>query len=210
MAVVGTGWWATEYHIPALLNYADCELVALVDPNVDKRRMVQENFNIPTGFASVEELCAEMQIDGAIVATPSARHYPVAKHLIESGVSVMVEKPFTTSASDAFALVEQAQRKGIQITVGYTFQHTAAARALKQIMLNGEIGEVLLVNGLFASMAEAYYRGEPEKYKDVLNWSLIGPDPQTFSDPTLAGGGQGHTYSLCIKSTGHKRCFLYE
>lgn len=193
IAVVGTGWWATEFHIPSLLNYDDCELVALVDPNTVKRQRAQENFGIQAGFTSVEELCSQMEIDGAIVATPSASHYPVTRHLIECGVNVMVEKPFTTSASDAFALVEQAKQKSVHLTLGYTFQHTIAARALKKIMANEEIGDVLLVNGLFASMAEAYYRGEPEKYKDIFKWVLTGPDPATFSDPALAGGGQAHT-----------------
>jgi predicted dehydrogenase len=42
-------------------------------------------------------------------------------------------------------------------------------------------------------MAEAYYRGVPEQYKGIFKWAITGPDPQTFSDPKLAGGGQGQT-----------------
>ena len=41
IAVVGTGWWATEFHIPSLKKYESCELVALVDPNKDKRQKAQ-------------------------------------------------------------------------------------------------------------------------------------------------------------------------
>jgi predicted dehydrogenase len=193
IAVVGTGWWSTEFHIPSLKKYADCELVALVDPNVEKRRKAEEMFEIPAGFATVSEALAEIKIDGAIVATPSALHHPVAKELIENGVHVMVEKPFTTIAADAHELVKLAQEKSIHLTVGYTFQHTNAAKALKRALDNDEIGEILLVNGLFASMAEAYYRGVPELYKGIFKWAITGPDPLTFSDPKLSGGGQGQT-----------------
>lgn len=193
IAVVGTGWWSTEFHIPALKKYSDCELVALVEPNADKRKKAEAMFDIPAGYASVSEALSEMKIDGAVVATPSALHYPVAKELLQNGVHVMVEKPFTTIASDAHELVNLANSKSLHLTVGYTFQHTNAAKSLKRALDNEEIGEILLVNGLFASMAEAYYRGVPEQYKGIFKWAITGPDPGTFSDPKLAGGGQGQT-----------------
>lgn len=193
IAVVGTGWWSTEFHIPSLKKYSDCELVTLVDPNSEKRKKAEELFEIPHGFSSVTEALASMKIDGAIVATPSALHYQVTRELLENGVHVMVEKPFTTKTSDAYELVKLASAKSLNLTIGYTFQHTNAAKALKQALDNEEIGEILLVNGLFASMAEAYYRGVPELYKNIFKWAITGPDPKTFSDPKLAGGGQGQT-----------------
>ncbi len=193
IAVVGTGWWSTEFHIPSLKQYADCELVALVDPNANKRKQAEEMFEIPAGFDTVTQALAELEIDGAIVATPSALHHPVAKELLENGVHVMVEKPFTILASHAHELVNLAEAKSLHLTVGYTFQHTNAAIALKRALDNEEIGEILLVNGLFASMAEAYYRGVPEQYKGIFKWAITGPDPLTFSDPKLSGGGQGQT-----------------
>jgi predicted dehydrogenase len=193
IAVVGTGWWSTEFHIPSLKKYPDCELVALIDPNAEKRKKAQDMFDIAAGFGSVTEALSEMKIDGAIVATPSTLHYPVAKELLENGVHVMVEKPFTTVASEAHELVNLADSKSLHLTVGYTFQHTKAALALKRALENEEIGEILLVNGLFASMAEAYYRGVPEEYKGIFKWAITGPDPQTNSNPKLSGGGQGQT-----------------
>jgi len=132
IAIVGTGWWSTEFHIPSLKKYPDCELVALVDPNSDKRRKAEEMFDIPAGFSNVGQALSAMKIDGAIVATPSALHYPVAKELLENGVHVMVEKPFTTIAADAHELVNLANSKGLHLTVGYTFQHTNAAKCLSK------------------------------------------------------------------------------
>jgi predicted dehydrogenase len=193
IAVVGTGWWSTEFHIPSLKKYSDCELVALIDPNVEKRRKAQDMFDVPAGFGNVTEALSEMEIDGAIVATPSALHHPVTKELLENGVHVLVEKPFTTIASEAHELVNLARSKSLHLSIGYTFQHTNAAIALKRALDNEEIGEILLVNGLFASMAEAYYRGVPEEYKGIFKWAITGPDPQTFSDPKLSGGGQAQT-----------------
>lgn len=193
IAVVGTGWWSTEFHIPSLMQYPDCELVALVDPNREKRMKAQNMFDIPHGFDTVSQALSEIDIDGAIIATPSASHYFVAKELLENGVHVMVEKPFTIESLHAYELVKLAETKSLHLTIGYTFQHTNAAKLLKQALDNEVIGEIVLVNGLFASMAEAYYRGVPDQYKDIFNWAITGPDPDTFSDPKVAGGGQGQT-----------------
>ena len=90
IAVIGTGWWSTEFHIPSLKKYESCDLVALVDPNKDKRQKAQTMFDISNGYNSVTQMLSELQIDGAIVATPSASHYPVAKELLQNGVNVMV------------------------------------------------------------------------------------------------------------------------
>ncbi len=39
VAVVGTGWWATYAHIPALLAHESAELVALCDKDKAKVEM---------------------------------------------------------------------------------------------------------------------------------------------------------------------------
>ena len=33
VGVVGTGWWATQHHIPGLLSYEHCDVVALANPD---------------------------------------------------------------------------------------------------------------------------------------------------------------------------------
>src|SRR5438132_755215 len=41
-------------------------------------------------------------------------------------------------------------------------------------------------------MVLEYYRANPQAYADVFRWQLTGPQPTTYSEPTIAGGGQGH------------------
>jgi predicted dehydrogenase len=57
----------------------------------------------------------------------------------------------------------------------------------------GEIGELLFVSGLFASMIEAYHRGDCEEYREVFRFPVTGPERSTYSDPKLSGGGQAQT-----------------
>lgn len=50
LAVVGTGWWATYAHIPALREHAGAELVALSDPNAEKLATVASAFGVRRTF----------------------------------------------------------------------------------------------------------------------------------------------------------------
>ena len=50
-----------------------------------------------------------------------------------------------------------------------------------------------LVSALFASMVTAYYQGRPEEYDPVFSFPVVGPNPDTYSNPALSGGGQGWT-----------------
>ena len=36
LAVVGTGWWSSEFHIPSLTAYDGAELVGLVDADPER------------------------------------------------------------------------------------------------------------------------------------------------------------------------------
>src|SRR5690348_813921 len=93
IAVVGTGWWSIEHHIPSLLATSDAELVALVDPNAAKLARVAERYGIDRVHLDATELIAAGDLDGVIIATPHATHYDLAAQALDAGLHVLVEKP---------------------------------------------------------------------------------------------------------------------
>jgi len=87
-----------------------------------------------------------------------------------------------------------ARGRRAPLVVGYTFQFTRLAEACPAgRSRRREIGDLLLVSGLFASMAQSYYSSRPQDYADVFKFPLTGPKPDTYSDPAISGGGQGQT-----------------
>ena len=46
IAVIGTGWWATYAHLPALVRRRDVRVVALANRGADKLRTAAEAFNV--------------------------------------------------------------------------------------------------------------------------------------------------------------------
>ncbi|MEU1725166.1 Gfo/Idh/MocA family oxidoreductase [Nonomuraea sp. NPDC005692] len=168
LGVVGLGWWARFAHLPAIAAAPGLRLAAVCDPDPGRAEP-----GVPA-FADPAELYASGLVDGVVIATPHASHHALARAALEAGVHVLVEKPMTTTAAEAWDLVATAERTGTHLSVGYTGQYSAAAVRVRQAVLEGEIGELVCVNGDFSSVMMSLFTGAP-----------------TYAAP--AAGGQGHS-----------------
>ncbi len=192
VAVVGTGWWATTAHIPTLKANPRAEIV-LVDRNPDAVKAASEKYNIKDAYTSIDEaVSAHPDLKGAIVAVPHAAHYEVGKDVLEHGLHLLMEKPMTLYAKQAKALVDLADAKGLQILMGYTFPYLAPIQAAKKRIDDGLIGDIEYITCSMTSLTIEFYRGKPENYDPLMKYVVTGPGASTYSDPKIAGGGQGH------------------
>lgn len=193
VGVVGTGWWATQHHIPGLLAYEHCDVVALADPDPVNLARAAETFGVHRTYPGHPELLDAGGLDCVVVAVPHTYHYEIARDALDAGMGVLVEKPMVLRAAEAWDLVERSRTSNLPLVVGYTFQFTRLAERARRALQDSEIGDLLLVSGLFASMVQSYYSSRPEDYAGVFNFPLTGPKPDTYSNPAISGGGQGQT-----------------
>jgi predicted dehydrogenase len=188
------------------MSYEGAELVGIVDPDSNRLAAAHDAFDVPA-FGSLEELLATTNVDGVVVATTSASHYTVARQALQAGLHVMVEKPMVFRASEAWELVQLARDADLVLQVGYTHHYTRSAQRLHEVITGGGIGEILQVSSLYATMVESYYRGRPNDYDKVFHFPITGPSATTYSDPAVAGGGQGmtqvsHLIGMVLWATG--------
>ncbi len=193
VGVVGTGWWATQHHIPGLIAYEHCEVVALVDRDPVNLGRAAAAFGVGRTYADHQALLDAGDVDCVVVAVPHAYHYEIARDSLDAGLGVLVEKPMVLRAAEAWNLVALSEARDLPLVVGYTFQFTRLAERARRALQGGEIGELLLVSGLFASMVQSYYSSLPGDYADVFKFPLTGPKADTYSNPAISGGGQGQT-----------------
>jgi predicted dehydrogenase len=177
-----------------------------VDPDSNRLIAARDAFGVPA-FGSLDELLATTNVDGVVVATTSVSHYMVARQALQAGLHVMVEKPMVFRASEAWDLVQSARDADLVLQVGYTHHYTRSAQRLHEVITSGGIGEILQVSSLYATMVESYYRGRPNDYDKVFHFPITGPSATTYSDPSVAGGGQGmtqvsHLIGMVLWATG--------
>lgn len=125
LGLVGCGRLAEEGYVPALVAAAsDIELVAVADPDPDRRALVTGRAMAvrrlpeasalvpappPRQFPDAASLLAArargvLTLDGLVLATPAAAHLADARLAVASGVPVLVEKPPAADAAGAAAL----------------------------------------------------------------------------------------------------------
>jgi predicted dehydrogenase len=134
---------------------------------------------------------AQEELDGAIIATNHASHYPLAQACLERGLHLLIEKPMTLYARDARALVELAQQHHVEIVMGYPYHFTPHVQRVRQVIQSGELGAIQLVNCFMASFILNLLRGDDGSDRPVSHFPVHGPG-NVYSQPHLSGGGQGH------------------
>ncbi len=197
IGVVGAGGWMTSAHLPALLSHPDAQVVAVCDADAERCDRVARRFGIErveTDFHQLWE--GGHRVDAVVVATPHATHHAVVAAALEAGVHVLVEKAMTTTAAQAWHLVDLAARHDRHLVVGYTYQHTATAAEVRRLVLSGEAGDVVQVVAEFSSGTERLFAGATGDDRGG------GPaDRLTYS--AAGGGGQAHTQLTHLMGAVH-------
>ena len=181
VGVIGAGWWATQHHIPSLKTYEKADLVGIADVKPEKAKAAADYYDIRNTYDNHQDLLAA-GVDGVVIAVQHAYHYEAARDALDAGVHVLVEKPMTLTAADAWDLVERAKRNGLHLMVGYTCQFTRHAKAAREIVRSGKdrrtadgVGHLYVLGRILPARQTARLRGGFRLSRD-------GPrDPNSYS-----------------------------
>lgn len=191
IGVIGTGWWATEAHIPGVLTHPDARLVAVCDPDAERLGKAARAYSISKTYSSHLQMLNQEELDGVIIATPHASHYELARACLERNLHILVEKPLTLYARDARDLVDTAKARGLVLTTGYNLNFSPQAQRARAAVLNGELGEVQYVVSSFSSDMTRFLGGRVSQDNAPVRFAVNSPG-EGYNDPQLLGGGQGH------------------
>lgn len=131
-----------QYDDLAKLPY---RIVAAADPREHALTAFGERFGAAT-YASAEALCADPNVDVVYVATPPELHREHVELAAANGKHVVVEKPMALTLTDCDAMIEAAERAGVQLLAGHTHSFDAPIRKMREIIVGGSLGGVLMIN----------------------------------------------------------------
>jgi predicted dehydrogenase len=93
-------------------------------------------------YDTVEEMLkAHPDLDVVHNCTPSHLHYDVNKRVIEAGINVFCEKPFTLHSHESEELVSLAKSRNLLGGVSFNYRHNAMVEEMKERVVNGSIGK---------------------------------------------------------------------
>ena len=98
-------------------------------------------------FTSMKTITEE--VDALIVTASSPAHAEIIRDGLDRGLHVLVEKPFTTSISEAEELVALAQLKGKILMVSQNYRFFPGATLIRDLVALGKFGDVAAVRAEF-------------------------------------------------------------
>ncbi|MFN3180314.1 MAG: Gfo/Idh/MocA family oxidoreductase [Thermus sp.] len=147
LVVLGAGsrGWVYAHHARAL----GARIAAVADPRPERLRAFQEAFAVERAFADWREVLeAPLLGEGAVVALPDRLHAEAAVGLMEKGYHLLLEKPIAPTWAEVERVAQAKERTGRLVAVAHVLRYTPYARALKGLLREGAVGEVVSVQHL--------------------------------------------------------------
>ena len=141
VAVIGAGYWGPNL-IRNFLGLDEVEAVVACDLDEKRLAKMQKQFYGIETSTNHAEIIERPDIDIVVIATPVSTHHEIAKHALTAGKHVFIEKPMTSSVTEAEELINIAEQKNLKLFVDHTFIYTGAVRKMKDVIESGRLGDI--------------------------------------------------------------------
>jgi myo-inositol 2-dehydrogenase / D-chiro-inositol 1-dehydrogenase len=143
LGLIGAGRMGRN-HLQAIGGSPTVRVTGVVDADPDTRAAIAAT-GIPA-YASLDELLAAGQIDGALIAVPTNRHVTVLESVVGARLPVLCEKPCGLTVDETRQCASAARRAGVLLQVAYWRRFVPELGELRQQIRTGELGDILAVN----------------------------------------------------------------
>ncbi len=167
LGFLGVGWIG-QRRMRSILESGAAEAVAVADASPAAAAAAASAVEGCAALPSLEALL-ERDLDGIVIATPSALHAEQATRALERGLAVFCQKPLGRTAAEAQRVIDAARAADRLLAVDLSYRHVAGMDRIRRLVAEGALGQVFAVRLVFHN---AY-----------------GPDKPWFYDARLSGGG---------------------
>jgi predicted dehydrogenase len=167
LGFLGVGWIGRQ-RMEALDQAGTGCVVAVADRDREAARSA-------AGAVGCEAVCEGLdalldhELDGVVIATPTALHATQVEDVLERGLPVFCQKPLGRPLVETRRLVDRARPADLALGVDMSYRHLAAVAAALRELRAGRIGEPYAA--------------------DLVFHNAYGPDKPWVRDVELAGGG---------------------
>lgn len=143
LALIGAGQRGMIY---AQYAHASAEIVAIVEPDDDRRRAAGDalGVSLASQYKSTDEFFRLGKIgDAVIIASMDRDHYAQTVDALELGYDILLEKPISPSPVECLEIEQKAKKKGCKVIVCHVLRYTHFFAEIKKIVDSGELGKII-------------------------------------------------------------------
>ena len=156
-----------RHRMRCVVEHDAAEVIAVSDVSPDALAAALRI--VPSALAVGLEELLELDVDGVMIATPSAVHAEQAVALLKRRRSVFCQKPLARDAEETRLVIDAAQRADRRLAVDFSYRHVRGVRQMREMIASGELGRVFAI--------------------DLTFHNAHGPDKSWCYDAAQSGGG---------------------
>lgn len=154
-AILGYGRSGSSMHAGALARNAGFEVVAVCDPDSERREQAAERFGCST-YEEHQAMLKNEQLDLVCVITRNDQHCAMTCDCLDAGVNALVTKPWAVNTAEAERIVAAVNASGKQVFPWLPARWGRDLRRLKELLNEKTIGDVFLVRRVVTTFARRY------------------------------------------------------
>lgn len=133
--------------LPTFIRHPGLRLVAAADPREAARDCFGRDF-AARAYETVDELCADPEVEAVYVATPHQFHLAHVRAAAARGKHVLVEKPMAVSLADCREMIAATRAAGVHLLVGHSHSFDLPYLRTRALIQSGEFGRVRMIHAL--------------------------------------------------------------
>ncbi|MEG3592487.1 MAG: Gfo/Idh/MocA family oxidoreductase [Pseudomonadota bacterium] len=122
IAVIGVGYLG-HYHALKYSQLDNVDLVSVVDTDHEKAAKLATKLKVQ---AETDYKAILGAVDAVSIAVPTPLHFDIANEFLQKKIHVLVEKPFTSTTSEADTLISLAHEHNLVLQVGHLERFNSA------------------------------------------------------------------------------------
>ncbi len=146
-AVIGTGFIG-PVHVEGLVR-TGVRVSGILGSTAKKSRLAADQLGLKNGYASLDELLADDDIDVVHVTSPNRHHFQQTSRTLQAGKHVLCEKPLAMNSRESAELLRIAGESGKVAAVNYNIRYYPLCLEAADRIRRGEVGELFHVSGSY-------------------------------------------------------------
>jgi predicted dehydrogenase len=143
VALIGFGLGGRVFHAPLIEAVPDLQLVMIVTSDPERQASARGRFPAARVADKPDAVWdAADDHDLVVVSTPNSSHVPLGLRALESGLSVVIDKPLAATADDGRTLANAAAERGLLLSVFQNRRWDADFLTVRRLLEQGTLGPI--------------------------------------------------------------------
>lgn len=151
-AILGPGTIAKDF--AKAIEEVNGKIYAVGSRSVEKAKKFAEGYNVEKVYGNYDEMLNDKNIDVVYISTPHCNHYEFIVKSLQNNKHVLCEKAITVNGDELREVVKLAEEKKLIVMEAMTLFHMPLYKKLSDIIQNGKIGKIKMLQVAFGSLKE--------------------------------------------------------